>query len=87
MSPYGSINTVYHAEVTVPNDIVERFAHTPEYEHVANAAARIVEASGQNSYDKVIEWGEAPVRRQCEDFIAYWHNHILQWQRQIRSEA
>lgn len=85
MSPNATISTIHRAEVRIPAAVFARFGKTQEYEMVALSAARAVETSGQCAYSDVIEWGQAPTRRQCEDFVAHWHNWILQWQQQTRT--
>lgn len=86
MSQFGTISTVHRAEVRVPEDVFRRFGRTPKYDEVSGRASSYVAASGQSAYDEVIEWGEAPTRQACEDFINFWHNWILLWQGQLRLE-
>ncbi len=87
MSPFGTISTIHRAEVRIPDDVYDAVGHTQAYRTVSESASRIVEVSGQNAYSSTFEWGEAPTRRQCEDFIGHWHNWILQWQEQLRSKS
>ncbi len=88
MSPYGSISTICRAEVQVPDDVFERFGHLKEYETFSySVTSRLKGASGQDRYAEVIEWFEGPTYFQCEEFINRWHNQILQWQSQMRSEG
>jgi hypothetical protein len=84
VSQFGTITCTYRAEVQVPMAVFQKYGHTPEYAAVAYAGGSIVAHTGQDSYHAgVIEWGESPTRRECEDFIGYWHNRILQWQAQL----
>lgn len=90
MSPYGHIATIYHATVTVPDDVYDRFGHTPEYRIFERAATQGMDNShhsGQDSYSHCEEWLESLVREDCEEFINRWHNQILRWQGQLRSES
>lgn len=87
MSPYASFSVTYRVEVQVPEEVFRVYGNTPEYEQASLASARAVRASGQDCMDGTIEWAEASTRTQCEDFAAFWHNQILQWQSDIRLKA
>ena len=89
MSPYGSIITIHRAVVDVPDDVFERFGHTQEYGrfiHQATFGADTSSGSGANSYAHEEQWLESMQRTDCMNFINNWHNKILQWQEQMRSE-
>ncbi len=90
MSPYGHIATVYRATVTVPDDVYDAFGHTPGYNRFSAGVTQGMDnshCSGQNACADCEEWLESLVREDCEVFIDRWHNQILQWQAQLRSES
>jgi len=72
----AEISVVYRAEVTVPNDFFKAHRYTEEYERQTYKAGVLVEASGQDSYSGVVEWGEGPTREECEAFIASWKEFL-----------
>lgn len=84
-SPYVTFGTVFRAEVAVPNGVYDAFGHTREYESKNLEFAKLVECSGTDAYGSVVEWGEAPTQRQCEQFAVAWHTQILVWKGQLRS--
>jgi hypothetical protein len=72
MNIEADIYPIYHAAVTVPDAVHEKYGHTREYEQHSLAASHLVELSGTDAYSEVVEWGEAPTREACEAFVASW---------------
>lgn len=91
MSPHGHLATIYRATVTVPDDVYDRLGHTEEYRRFAESTVFLGMCtsihSGANNYGHEERWLESLDRKDAVEFINRWHNRILQWQGQIRSEA
>lgn len=85
MSPYGTVVTVYRAEVAPPEDVHEAFYFTVEFGVFAQQAVSGAQAFGEASYEEpVTHWAEFATRDAAENFINHWHNAILGWQRELR---
>lgn len=76
-------STVHRVEITVPEEVAQRFRHLREYELFSAQTCSLVEHSGQDAYDGVIEWGEAPNNQQCVEFALAWKKQIRKWQQFI----
>lgn len=76
-------STIYRVEITVPEEVAQRFRHTCEYELFSAQTSNSVEHSGQDAYSGVIEWGEAPTIEQCAKFVLLWKEQIRKWQQFI----
>lgn len=76
-------STIYRVEITVPEEVAQRFRHLREYELFSAQTSNAVEHSGQDAYSGVIEWGEAPTIEQCAKFVLLWKEQIRKWQQFI----
>lgn len=79
------ISTVYRGEVVVPFDVYDTFGHTKEYEVFSSSLMTKcnVGASGQNSYDAVIEWCEDSDKRCVHNWVSQWVKQIEHWQTRL----
>lgn len=80
------VTATYRAEVAIPDKVWECYHNTAAYSLKQHLYSKGSKRLGFAYFPQLVEWADFATERDAQDFCAAWHNAILKWESELRSE-